>query len=244
MRTLLLLAFTLLLLPASAQSPGYRGKHFMIGYCGNAFLATNFSVGNEAQLRPIFKHEFFIRAAVSRKTTIGFSYHRGRQLLVFRETVLPGSIENIYFEPDKYLNACNLQIFDLHFQFSRRSFIAPVGLYHQVGIGIVRFNLANDSLKGENTNTSSDYAIKRSKDDEPGVRLSYTLGRSNVIKGNLLVNTAIGLNFFVGDHMGLFTPESDDYSLPEKSYLANSMGRSISWTNLIDVKVGLAYLIF
>lgn len=249
MRKLFLLQLLLVCFTAqqlSAQVPGYRGKRFSAGYNASSFFYfADFSTedglsGVIGSTRLSYKTEVYANYALSRKMNIGFSYYNGNQKNYFKTIG--------YIVPREDAVHCRLHMFELHFKFFKNNFVAPVGLYYQIGIGMVKYNLNEpgdslvliDARTGQQTHT-----IHKPLDAFSCMKLSLHVGKTNPIGNNFYINTAIGINFFTaGDYQFNFNL-NDYYSSGSITYyLLKNLNRGLTNHNMAEIKVGLGWLAF
>lgn len=240
-------AFTLLLISltyaVSAQVPGYQGKRFCVGYNASTFTVLDGGIGNfPFGLRLSYKTELSANYVVSRKASIGLSYYFAKQNYYVQEAEI---YNNGFFVPQTEYLPCSLQMYELHMQFFRKNFVAPAGLYHQIGVGIVKYNVAVDSdelvLDNAFGSGQTNYTIQVPSDKFSGFKLSYHIGKTNPIGHNFYINTAVGVNFFQG---GDIAYKVEKYSTTPSTYLYYALNKNIRKHNFAEIKIGFGWLAF
>jgi hypothetical protein len=231
----------------SAQVPGYQGKRFSVGYNASSFFyfkQVENSDGlvdylNEALSTTTisYKTELAVNYAISRKVVMGLSYYFAKQNISF----VNNEIGNNYEIPVDDIAKCKLSIYELHFQFFRKNFIAPAGLYHQVSVGIVKYGLAtsDNKLTVYGQHQSNPMVINGPTDPYTCFKLGYSIGKTNPIGHNFYINTAFGINFFRGGDSAYVktTPTAQNY------ILAN-FNRGLRVHNFAEIKIGFGWLAF
>lgn len=245
-----ILLFCLAAQDLSAQVPGYRGKRFSAGYNASSFFYfANFTTdegisGVFASTRLSYKTELYANYALSRKMSIGFSYYRGNQKNYFKDQ----NIDGYYVRTRSEAVLCKINMFELHLKFFKNNFVAPVGLYYQMGIALVKYdmNQPGDTLALLNNYTGGHVlTVKKPLDPFTCMKLSFHVGKTNPIGNYLYINTAIGLNFFTGgDYQFNFGNEYAYSSGSVNTYLLNNFNKGLLAHNMLEVKIGLGWLAF
>jgi hypothetical protein len=253
MRKIFLLQFLLICFAAqqlSAQVPGYRGKRFSAGYNASSFFYfAGFGMddginGVVGSTRLSYKSEVYANYALSRKMSIGFSYYHGNQKNYFKPQYLGG----YYVVPLKETALCKINMFELHLKFFKNNFVAPVGLYYQMGIALVKYDLNQpgdtlaliDEYRGNHVLT-----VKKPLDAYTCMKLSFHVGKTNPIGNYLYINTAIGVNFFTaGDYQFNFGEGGGYGSGSLDGYLLKNFNKGLLSHNMAEIKVGLGWLAF
>ncbi|CAN5157722.1 hypothetical protein BH09BAC5_BH09BAC5_16440 [soil metagenome] len=234
----------------SGQVPGYQGKRFSLGYNASTFFYfTEFEGAGfgDIMTNAIFsttisyKTELYLNFALSRKVCGGFSYYFAKQ----KDNFVFNDIDNVgNYVPVKNSVLCKLSIYELHFQFFRKNFIAPVGLYHQFSIAIVNYSLGEPGnkmeIRPESGNTSSYIAIDGPLDPYQCFKLGYSIGKTNPVGHNFYLTTAFGVNFFRGGD----SPLPHRASITKQNYLLENFNRNLRTHNLFEIKLGLGWLAF
>lgn len=230
----------------SAQVPGYQGKRFFVGYNASSFFYFyDFTLedglsGIIESTRLSYKTELNINYTLSRKIAMGFSYYTAKQNDFFSKN----EIQNYgYMSPRLGLAECKLAIYELHFQFFRKNFIAPVGLYHQLSIGLVRYSLATDDNKLTVYNDlagATPLVIDGPADPYTCFKLGYAIGKTNPIGHNFYLNTVFGINFFRGGDAA-FSLRS---STTTQNYILQNFNKNLWTHNFFEIKIGLGWLAF
>lgn len=245
-----LLLFVFAAQSLSSQVPGYRGKRFSAGYNASSFFYFADYSRQEGIAEIIFatrlsyKTELYANYALSRKVNIGFSYYRGKQKYYFAD----GDVEGYYVRPKKGFTFCKLNAFEVHFKFFRNDFVAPVGLYHQLSLGIVKYTmdqpgdtlgLYQDPSTGNNFQI---FTIQKPLEPYTCFKLGYHIGKTNPIGNNFYINTAIGINFFTGGDYQGFWMGTDRSTV--NSYLIKKLNKGLLSQNMLEIKLGLGWLAF
>lgn len=237
---------------ASAQVPGYQGKRFALNYNASTFFrVTNFGYGDGMigmieSTRLSYKTELGVDYTVSRKVTMGLSYYFAKQNYQFKQT----QISNMgYYVPEDGAAACKLSIYEMHFLFFRKNFIAPTGLYHKISLGIVKYKLASpdnrvELYQGNNNNYS--YIIEGPASPFTCYKLGYAIGKTNPIGHNFYLNTSFGLNFFRGGDSALRNGilRSVNENITVQNYIRYNLNGGLRVHNFAEVKLGLGWLAF
>jgi hypothetical protein len=254
MRKIFLLQLLLVCFAAqqlSAQVPGYRGKRFSAGYNASSFFYfAGFSMQDEglggvlASTRLSYKTELYVNYALSRKTNIGFSYYHGNQKNYFKDQ----AVDNRYVTPRVDAVHCRINAFELHIKFFKNNFVAPVGLYYQMGIGLVKYNLnePGDTLALMDLTTNyHTFTVRKPLDAFTCMKLSFHVGKTNPIGNYLYINTAIGVNFFTGGDFNWNYGDDGIYSNSSvNTYLLKNFNKGLLSHNMAEIKVGLGWLAF
>ncbi|MCX6312266.1 MAG: hypothetical protein NT084_11610 [Bacteroidetes bacterium] len=232
----------------SAQVPGYQGKRFFIGYNASSFFyCPNFTFENGLLgifelTRISYKTEVNVNYALSRKVAAGFSYYTAKQNDAFTND----QIQNYgYMQPTAGIAQCKLAIYEIHFQFFRKNFIAPAGLYNQLSVGIVKYGLAtpDNKLTVYSTNLGGSgnppLILTGPAEKYTCYKLGYAIGKTNPIGHNFYINTALGVNFFRGGDAAYVktTPSTQNY------ILAN-FNKNLRTHNFVEIKIGLGWIAF
>ena len=232
----------------SAQVPGYQGKRLSLGYNASSFFyVTDFGNGNgiEAMIgstRLSYKTDISLNYTVSRKVTMGFSYYFAKQQMQFTKT----QIQNYgYLIPKNGVADCKLAIYEVHFLFFRKNFVAPTGLYHMFSVGVVKYGLAtsdNKLIVYDNNGGSFPTVIDGPVSPYSCAKLGYAIGKTNPIGHNFFINTSFGLNFFRGGDAALM--RNGTYNLTEQNYIKYNFNWGLRTHNFCEIKIGLGWLAF
>jgi hypothetical protein len=226
-----------------AQIPGYQGKRLTVGYNASSFFYVINIFDNPFSdiidnTRISYKSEFNVNYAVSRKAVMGVSYYFANQRDNFTDNLVTRS--GGYYKPVNETVKCRLSIYELHIQLFRKNFIAPVGLYHQFSIGLVKYTLADDSMQFRNTdNYNSTYILAKPHEPFTGFKLGYSIGKTNPIGHNFYLNTAFGVNFFRGGDTAKIRT-----GVYEQNYLLTYFNQNLRSHNFFELKLGLGWIAF
>lgn len=224
--------------------PGYLGKRLSVGYNASSFFFFDqFIPVSEAlfNTRFSYKSEFAVNYTVARKISIGASVYYGSQRYLVGDQQF--RTRNNYYQvtlAEEYMR-CKLLIYEFNMKFFRRNFIAPIGPYHQLGIGLVKYNAKapGDSLNlmlSQNQNIRA--ATVRINDDPYScVKLSYHIGYAAPVFKNCYFNMAIGVNFFRGGDSARIRNEVN-----ASSYIPSILNRHLRRHNFLEVKIGFGWL--
>lgn len=230
----------------SAQVPGYRGKRFSAGYNASAFFYFANLYGTDGNLfastRISYKTELYANYALTRKASIGFSYYHAKQ-----KTYLNSEESSYYYirPQDEFIyNAIN--IFEVSFKFFKNDFIAPVGLYYQPSFGVVKFKMDNNGMPLYiwylgNNNSSYGTASKKAT-PYTCFKLGFHIGKTNPIGTNFYINTAVGVNVFVGGDFERVYLNASPWT--EENYILKNLSRELMTRNTLEIKLGLGWLAF
>ncbi|HET6990257.1 MAG TPA: hypothetical protein VFJ43_02990 [Bacteroidia bacterium] len=231
---------------SSAQVPGYQGKRFSVGYNASSFFyITDFGNGNGldgmfSSTTLSYKTELSVNYTVSRKTTMGFSYYFAKQKDNFSEVYIDNYGSAL---PLEGIVSCKLAIYELHFQFFRKNFVAPAGLYHQLSAGIVNYSLAtaDNTLTVYNTDNGNvpPLVLQGSFSPYSCFKLGYSIGKTNPIGHNFYINTAFGVNFFRGGD----SPKIKS-GVSASNYILANFNRNLRTHNFFEIKIGFGWLAF
>jgi hypothetical protein len=232
----------------SAQVPGYQGKRFSIGYNASSFFYFTDLSGGLATLvfSPAlsYKTELSANYTVSRKVTMGFSYYFAKQNDYFSKTDFTKNGNNYYnVAPQLGIAQCKLAIYELHFLFFRKNFVAPAGLYHMISVGIVNYSLATPDNKltiySTNSYSQGTFILDGPVDPYMCFKLGYAIGKTNPIGHNFFINTSFGINFFRGgDSLAIKT------TLTDQNYILANFNRNLRTHNFAEIKIGFGWLAF
>lgn len=249
-KSFVLLACCFLLNTMNAQVvPGYRGHKLMLGFSGSSFLVLEdfFRGGtNEREFwqpKITYKSEVSASYVVGRKINLGAGYYFGTQHYHFTGADFnpPGA----EYYPGKERMKCSIRIYEIRLQVSRKDFIAPIGLYHEFAVGLVKYKLLSDddsiTVHRDNHVNYWGYVpetlkVKVPEDPFSGFKLSYYLGKNNAIGKLFYMNAAIGINLYVGGDIKRININQDD------NYVLWNLNRKIRSYNFFEVKLGFGFL--
>lgn len=230
-------------------APGYMGKRLTAGAnISTMFFPENWNSLSEIPLatRFSYKTELAINYSVGKKTSVGFSYYFGNQKYFSGNqrnsfNIRTGPYDNYdAVLKDDYMR-CKLRIYEFNTKFFAKNFIAPVGIYHQLSIAIVKYvgNMPGDSivtsgLQGYAYNSQS---IKLETEPYNCKKLSYHLGYLRPINDEISLNFAFGINYFTGgdivDFAGSVTPQEFPLAV---------MNKHLRRHNFFEFKIGLSWI--
>jgi hypothetical protein len=233
----------------SAQVPGYQGKRFSVGYNASTFFYTSLANGIDevfSSTRLSYKTEINVNYVLSRKVLAGFSFYYAKQK---QNYVMGNMMTNngyYYYEyaPKEGMGRCKLFIYEVHFQFFRKNFVAPAGLYNQFSIGLVKYSLADEGNKVtiyDNNAGATPVILDGPATPYTTFKLGYAIGKTNPIGRHLYLNTALGINFFQGGDGALINKNA---RLTSSNYLLANFNRNLRTHNLFELKLGLGWLAF
>lgn len=245
MISLVAVALTSALL-VSAQVPGYMGKKLSVGINASTFFHfTEYSEGLTEMLtspRFSYKSELALTYTVARRVSIGGSFYYGSQKY---ETPGGGGIffnhyGGTYTTKDDYIR-CRLMIFEFNTKIFRRNFLAPIGPYHQIGVGVVRYSAVSpgDTLALYYDNNSSSVAAVVDTDDKYSCfKLSYHIGYAAPVFKNCFFNFAFGYNFFrAGDSIKVRR------AVEPGNFVLGTLNRDLRRYNNFEFKIGFSWLV-
>jgi hypothetical protein len=252
----------------SAVVPGYLGKklyaNFNVGsslfFDRNLFEETTIFDDPIGSTRLSLKYEASLNYTVSRKVAIGGSIIYARQKGYYGiKSVL---IRDPNF-PEPYVNAIlpsngdnelgrlpfTFWVAEFHAQFFRRNFIAPVGLYHQVGIGYLRYSpimtksgvLDAQAVDGQGTPLGS--PLEQELDNKGRYytfRISYQRGRITPLNKHFYLNTAFGINLNFAGNQAEFAFANGGIQTFSESIIS-TIYTNIRRMNTFEVKIGLGW---
>ncbi len=233
----------------AAQVPGYQGKRFSVGYNASTFFyiadfSLSYGVGQViANTRLTYKTELHLNYVLSRKVSVGFSYYFAKQKLNCRLPRMEYYSQNYDYRPEKGKAPCKLFVYEFNLKFFRKNFVAPSGLYHQLSAGIVKYSLGtpdNTLTVYDDLSGATPLVIEGEADPYTCYKLGYGIGKTNPIGHKFYLNTAFGLNIFVGGDGALLR----DNSLTIDNYILANFNRSLRIQNTFEVKLGFGWLAF
>lgn len=233
----------------SAQVPGYQGKRFAVGYNASSFFYfSDFSWGDGISglvesTRLSYKTEVKINYVLSRKVNAGFSYYFAKQKASFVYGQIDNNLYMVSMYPKDKIAPCKLSIYEFHLQIFKKNFIAPVGLYNQFSIGIVKYSLGTSDNKLTIYNDiGNQTTIDGPIDPFTCIKLGYAIGKNNPLGHNFFMNTSLGVNFFQGGDSDRFLGERSNLS--HQDYFLANFNHSLRWHNFLEIKIGIGWLAF
>lgn len=225
--------------------PGYMGKRLSVGVNVSSFpFFDEFQLSSDLLLNTRFsyKSELALNYTVGRKASLGFSFYYGKQ------KYKPGPDQSLstggygyYVEPkdDDFIH-CRLMIYEVNLKLYRKNFIAPIGPYHQIGIGVVKYNAVapGDTI----VLVDQQYENRVATVDVPAepyscIKLSYHIGYAAPVFKDCYFNFALGINFFRGGDSSKIK-----YGATTSNYLLSVMNRNLRLHNLLEFKFGFGWL--
>ena len=224
--------------------PGYMGKKLSVGAnVSTFFMFEDFSDVTDMifSTRFSYKTELAATYTVGRRVSLGASYYFAKQ----KYTSIPSDYQNGYnyttVIPKEDFVACKLRIVEFNMKIFRRNFLAPIGPYHQVGIGVVKYNASapGDSIILLNANSPSRVAgvARIPSDPYSCVKLSYHIGYAAPVFKNCYFNFAFGVNFFRGGD----SPKIKT-SITSSNYALAMMNKHLRRHNFLEFKIGFSWL--
>ena len=227
--------------------PGYMGKRLSVG--GNVstfFMFEDFSGISEMLLstRFSYKSELALNYTVSRKVSVGGSFYYGSQKYLAGEyDYLTSSGRNYTATLKEDYLRCRLMIYEFNLKIYQRNFIAPIGPYHQFGIGMVKYNATapGDSLEVVNADHNGVVidVIDLDKDPFSCVKLSYHIGYAAPVFSNCYFNFALGVNFFRGGDSAKIRGD-----VTYNDYVLAMLNKHLRRHNFLEFKIGFGWLAF
>jgi hypothetical protein len=229
-----LLTFSGLLL---AQTPGYMGKRFVIGYgfhTGPALIGSTAQGstiigkrnGNASEGEPAFNslHEAYIEAALSKRFLLGLSTkfykttydnHKSVEATVTVPNQYGGSYVDSYYGYPEGLYYIKGQNYALYGKLFKRGFIAPWGKYMMFGVNINRFTCSYDpaemKLKDDSYNSKSppvtDFGAREQSFTKFDLLFGY--GRTRVVANRVTFDYGFNVNL-IATLNTLFDAVTDD----------------------------------
>ncbi|HLG03455.1 MAG TPA: hypothetical protein VI731_07650 [Bacteroidia bacterium] len=241
MKKTTILSFILLLsLPAHAQVPGYLGKRLSMSANVSSFLFFDYLQADAMRLS--YKTEVGLNYSLSRKVDFGFHFYTAKQSYLMK----PWSFQSGYnsYSPSQEFLDCNLKIFEFHLRFFAKNFVAPVGIYHQLGIGWVNYSVADENVLRFQSYDSYSYStetiiMKGPYPEYSGMKLSYHLGKITPIGRLFFINSAIGINYFQSGDIARY----EMHSLTQSSYLLAVCNKNLRRQNFAEIKLGFGIFI-
>lgn len=227
--------------------PGYMGKRLSVGAnVSTFFMFENFSGISDMLLgtRFSYKSELALNYTVSRKVSLGGSFYYGNQrYLVGAHDYLTTTGD--YYSASTYEDymRCRLMIYEFNIKVYQRNFIAPIGPYHQFGIGMVKYNAVSpgDSIEivaTDNTSRVID-VIDIKQDPLSCVKLSYHIGYSAPVFSGCYFNFAVGVNFFRGGDSA-----KNKFDVNAGNFIPTVLNKHLRRHNLLEFKIGFGWLAF
>jgi hypothetical protein len=243
----LIVIFILLPFFLKAQTPGYLGKKFSIGYEGIMghsglgaikmlfFDFTRSAYTTNGKLRPflapVFKHGINIEYVLGKRFAMqgGIQYQQFGSKdfdVKFYDYSSYNYSEPITLQSDSFFKTSNLT-YRLGFIFSRGSYILPHGKY---------FGLDVNYIKSNSERLANEVVTERFREDYVG--LSIDFGNRRIIYDKIILEGGIGLglNFRISNAI-------DDISKGKVSIEEFTAADHIFSTNLFRVKFGIRYLL-
>ncbi len=243
--SLLVVAFSAVVL--SGQVPGYMGKKLSVGVNASTFFHfTEYSEGlTEMLTSPSFsyKSELALTYTVGRRTSLGGSFYLGNQkfLTPGGGGLLIDHYRGEYTTKEDYIK-CRLMIFEFNLKIFRRNFLAPIGPYHQMGIGVVKYRAVSpgDTLQLYTVGSHSSIPdVTVETDDRYScAKLSYHIGYAAPIFKNCFFNFAFGFNFFLGGDSGRIQSGEDS-----RYFVLGVLNRDLRRYNNYEFKLGFSWLV-
>lgn len=255
----------------SSIVPGFLGKRIHISYGIGTFIFFERNLAEEVNLfenfptntRLSLKQELSLNYVVSRKISLGASiiYARQKGYYGIKSVLINGpSFPEPYSAPVLPYNsgvergriAYQYMLGEMHIQFYRRNFIAPAGLYHQLGIGFVQYSpivSTEGILNAQPVDGLGTYigpSLPQVLDNNgryTTFRLSYQRGRNTPLNKHFYLNTAFGINFFLGGQqqdIAFATPAVQTFSDSIVTNIYNNIRRQ----NTFELKIGLGWFAY
>jgi hypothetical protein len=225
--------------------PGYMGKRLSIGAnVSSFFMFEDFTTVSDMlfSTRFSYKSELALTYTVARKVSLGGSFYYGNQryLVGLRPYDNGNYNSNSVTLEEDYLK-CRLMIFEFNAKFFRRNFLAPIGPYHQFGVGVVKYKAVapGDSLVlvDSDDNAIANGTIDLKADPYSCIKLSYHIGYAAPVFKNCFFNFAFGVNFFrAGDSAKIKT------YLNKNNYTLGIMNKHLRRHNFFEIKIGFSWL--
>jgi hypothetical protein len=209
------------------------------------FHFTEFSEGLADMLtspRFSYKSELALTYTVARRVSLGGSFYYGSQ-----KFLTPGGggfLRDHYgggYTTKEDFIRCRLLIFEMNMKIFRRNFLAPIGPYHQVGIGVVRYSAVSpgDTLTLYYDERPSTVAAVVDTDDKYScIKLSYHIGYAAPVFKNCFFNFAFGYNFFrAGDSARIRR------GAEPRTFVLGTLNRDLRRYNNFEFKLGFSWLV-
>jgi len=261
-----LLTLLLLCNIASAQVSGYLGRRLNVEM--NTFYSPTYLVfENKDELeynnatRFKFNLQFALNYSISKRMELTFKYRRGADFVEYAnwmETIVGGVVTDFRFTKEFDDQPLNYQYFDIGVHLFTRPFIAPVGCYHELNIGIVQFCHPEQNIDGgyyyeyapvyDSTYGFWDNTWERAPVNVQKKGYHYRVGYSISHKKVLTNRLMFHYTFLANWHIRKFGMESwgSTISIREaEEEILNSVAiRYKRWTDIFTIKLGLSYSLF
>ncbi|HTF02817.1 MAG TPA: hypothetical protein VK826_02295 [Bacteroidia bacterium] len=225
--------------------PGYMGKKLSIGAnVSTFFMFEDFTTVSDVlfSTRLSYKSELALTYTVARKVSLGGSFYYGTQRYrVGLRDYDNGNYNGQYVTLEEDFLKCKLMIFEFNAKFFRRNFLAPIGPYHQFGVGVVKYKAVapGDSLVLVNSDDDNipNGTIELNPEPYSCIKLSYHIGYAAPVFKNCFFNFAFGVNFFrAGDSAKIKT------DLNKNNYTLGIMNKHLRRHNFLEIKIGFSWL--
>ncbi|MCU0434686.1 MAG: hypothetical protein MUC87_14620 [Bacteroidia bacterium] len=271
---LLALAGTLPAFAQKTAVPGYLGKRFYVGINGSSFIHFERDQADEVQLgnfplntRFSYKTEVTASYVLNRKVSAGLTFTYAQQKAYFGilgvqvdapppyppgpfvQNVMPVS-DGTEFGRFKY----SFYSVQAHLKIFRRNFIAPAGRYHYLGLGYLRYvpfmaepgQVLIQPVDNSLQPFGPSYTQPMTKNGQFGTyRITYMMGRMTPINKFFFINTAFGINLFVGgDHLTAFVNSGNNAVATIQDAMVSVLHRNLQRHNTFEVKLGIGFYAF
>jgi len=221
------------------EAPGYLGKLNTLEYNYGAFLGYNFNVD---ALRFSDNHSFQYNHVLDRRTSVGISYtHYGIDIDandVFY-SVYTSELRQLYKSSTKVYGKYRISGNDLglHIRFYQNNWIAPLGVYHQVGVKAIMLNPTNN--EAYYYMDSKKTTLEPSKPFFTSLGITYTFGKTKVFFDRLLLNYGVQLNWMAST----VYPFYEEYKTQlVDDYFRKTMNKNVYFDQMVKVKLGIGLL--
>lgn len=221
---------------ARSQSPGYLGKKLSLEYNFNTFPL-------------IFLKEITHKTVSFSAIHQGeMAYALGRRFALATHYSYSSSNINLFEYPDGVLTKMNAKFIGFDLQFYRSNYVAPVGVFFNVGYSAGTFTLKED-VKIEVTSYELPDPVY-TKVFQPrkytSHRLRFGVNQKKIIAGNVYISSGLLANLvFGGDviHSGEYQGIEDLESAKYKGLGVYEMSEKIIWDHLFHFKLGAGVIL-
>ena len=258
---LVVLIFTMTILSADAQAPGYLGKRFIVNYDIYTMpaLSNPNANGNKGITSFNFRQAFSVDYVTSLSQSVGMSFHLTKSQFEFDRGFEYSYDNSSGYQQTEYLNygdtkgELSAYAIGLHTNLYFKQFIAPLGTYFKPEI--LLFNIkttfdqtsANKNMDKSLGHTLESYPLLANKESYTTVALGATIGTHYIFFNRLVFNVGFQLGYVFGGKVMSKLMENDGSTinnLNEENYISVSAKSRLMSQYFFNVNAGLGLLIF
>lgn len=237
----------------AAQTPGYMGRHCMIGYSNNFFVSALGANTKSTEVGINSTHCFNFEYVIKNRTNFCLSFQTLKTGLEPDESYDYSNYGNAEYDPKPYVpmqvRSTNIA---LGFKFFRKGTFAPVGKYRKIEMMLLlsKLNYEKNSFTYYDYNSSSTIRTSLGKGEYnfSSFAIAYTFGRQRVLFDRLVLDYGIQVAVFPGIVLntlgdGLFELGSSTGNIMEYD-LQRSTSMRLFTHQLFNFHIGLGFLAF